>query len=81
MVTKWYQLTIRRSYANGQKANSKPPLVVPMIKELLELSEHLDPTVGTMMEREKFSVLFATEDKTEGMKAFLEGRRAEFKGK
>ncbi|HQA50660.1 MAG TPA: enoyl-CoA hydratase/isomerase family protein [Syntrophomonadaceae bacterium] len=65
----------------ARRLSRKPPLVVPMIKELLELSEHLDPTVGTMMEREKFSVLFATEDKTEGMKAFLEGRRAEFKGK
>lgn len=64
----------------ARKLSRKPPLAVPMIKELLELSEHLDTAIGTMMEREKFSVLFATEDKTEGMSAFLEGRKADFKG-
>lgn len=65
----------------AQKLSRKPPLAVTMIKDLLELSEHLDTATGTMMEREKFSILFATEDKTEGMTAFLEGRKAVFKGK
>lgn len=65
----------------ARKLSRKPPLAVAMIKDLLELSEHLDTSIGTMMEREKFSVLFATEDKTEGMSAFLEGRKAVFKGK
>lgn len=65
----------------ARKLSRKPPLAVPMIKDLLDLSEHLDSTIGTMMEREKFSVLFATEDKTEGMSAFIEGRKAVFKGK
>lgn len=65
----------------AKKLSWKPPLAVKMIKDLLDLSEHLDANTGTMMEREKFSILFATEDKTEGMKAFLEGRKAVFKGK
>lgn len=65
----------------ARKLSRKPPLAVPMIKDLLELSEHLDANVGNMMEREKFSLLFASEDKTEGMNAFLEGRKAVFKGK
>jgi 1,4-dihydroxy-2-naphthoyl-CoA synthase len=33
------------------------------------------------MERAAFPLVFATEDKTEGVKAFLEKRKAEFKGK
>jgi enoyl-CoA hydratase len=65
----------------ARKLSRKPPLAVPMIKDLLDLSEHLDSSIGTMMEREKFSILFATEDKTEGMSAFMEGRKPVFKGK
>lgn len=65
----------------ARKLSRKPPVAVQMIKELLDLSQHLDPHIGVMMEREKFAVLFATEDKNEGIQAFLEGRKAVFKGK
>lgn len=65
----------------ARKLSRKPPLAVEMIKELLDVSQHIDPTTGTYMEREKFSVLFSSEDKDEGMNAFLEGRRPVFKGK
>lgn len=65
----------------AQKLSRKPPLAVQMIKDLLDLSQHLDPKIGIAMEREKLAVLFATEDKTEGMAAFLEGRKAVFQGK
>lgn len=65
----------------ARKLSRKPPLAVQMVKELLDLSQHLDPYVGTKLEREKFAVLFASQDKTEGMTAFLEGRRPNFTGK
>lgn len=65
----------------ARKLSRKPPLAVEMIKDLMDLSQHLDPNIGTAMEREKFAVLFDSEDKTEGMQAFLEGRRPVFKGK
>lgn len=65
----------------ARKLSRKPPLAVGMIKELMDLSQHLDPNIGTAIEREKFAVIFASEDKTEGISAFFEGRKPEFKGK
>lgn len=65
----------------ARKLSRKPPMAVQMVKELLDLSQHLDPYVGTKLEREKFAVLFASQDKTEGMTAFLEGRKPNFTGK
>ena len=38
-------------------------------------------TEGLADERRLFYLLFATEDQKEGMKAFLEKRKAEWKGK
>ena len=65
----------------ARKLSRKAPMSVQKAKELLELSQHLDPYVGTKLEREKFAVLFASRDKTEGMTAFLEGRRPIFTGR
>ena len=36
---------------------------------------------GLLLERKAFEVLFDTEDQKEGMKAFIEKRRPEYKGK
>jgi len=36
---------------------------------------------GLEMERKNFFLLFATEDMREGMRAFIEKRKADFKGR
>ena len=36
---------------------------------------------GLEIERKNFLLLFATEDKREGMQAFIEKRKADFKGR
>lgn len=60
---------------------SKPAVAVQLAKEAVLKS--FDATIegGLEFERKNFYLLFATEDKNEGMKAFVEKRKAEWKGK
>jgi len=65
----------------ARKLCRKPPVAIRTAKELIQLSYDVDIYTGLMMEKEKFAYLFSTEDQREGMLAFLEGRKAIFKGK
>ena len=70
-----------RALALAQKIARMPPLAVAQIKEvvLAGLDSPLDAALT--LERKAFQLLFATEDQKEGMRAFIEKRRAEFKGR
>lgn len=59
----------------------KPPIALKLGKEAVNAVYEMNLTQGAEYERKLFYSLFATEDQKEGMKAFLEKRRAEFKGK
>jgi enoyl-CoA hydratase len=60
---------------------SKSPIAVQMAKEsvLKAFDSHLQE--GLYFERKNFYMLFATEDQKEGMAAFVEKRKPDFKGK
>jgi len=60
---------------------SKPPVAVRLGKEAILKS--FDTTIegGLEFERKNFYMLFASEDQKEGMRAFVEKRKAEWKGK
>jgi enoyl-CoA hydratase len=60
---------------------SKPPLAVRLAKEAVLKS--FDTTVegGLEFERKSFYLLFASDDQKEGMKAFAEKRKPEWKGR
>lgn len=60
---------------------SKPTVAVQLAKEAVLKS--FDTTIegGLEFERKNFYLLFATDDKFEGMKAFVEKRKPEWKGK
>lgn len=60
---------------------SKPPVAVRLAKEAV--LKAFDTTIegGLEFERKNFYLLFASEDQKEGMKAFVEKRKAEWKGK
>lgn len=58
-----------------------PPLAVAAIKEAILLGADLPLEAALRLEGESFQKLFATEDRTEGMRAFIEKRKPEFKGR
>ncbi len=59
----------------------KPTVAVQLAKESVLKSFDLTIESGLEHERKNFYLLFATEDKAEGMKAFVEKRKAGWKGK
>ena len=59
----------------------KPPLAVQAIRKLLRLVQSPGLKEAMKEETELFGELCATEDKREGVLAFLGKRKAEFRGK
>jgi len=60
---------------------SKSPLAIKFAKQSINKAFEMGLSQGLDFERELFYLLFASEDKEEGMKAFQEKRKPEFKGK
>ena len=56
------------------------PLAVQLAKEAVNKAYELPLQEGLAFERKNFYTLFATSDQKEGMAAFVEKRKAEFKG-
>ena len=59
----------------------KPPIALKIAKEAVSKADETTLAEGVEFERRLFYSLFATEDQTEGMKAFLEKRKPQFKGR
>lgn len=57
------------------------PLAVTQIKEIILAGMDASLEGGLMLERKAFQLLFASEDQKEGMSAFIEKRKPEFKGR
>ena len=63
------------------KIAGQSPLAVMMNKELVEAAYETTLATGVAMERRLFHSLFAFEDQKEGMSAFAEKRKPQFKGR
>ncbi len=75
------ELLLEEAKAMAKKIAAKPPLAVKFAKEAILKSANVPLEEGLQFERKSFYLLFASEDKKEGMKAFIEKRKPEFKGK
>jgi enoyl-CoA hydratase len=60
---------------------SKPPIAIRLAKELINSSIETDQGTGLVHEAEAFGILSSTEDYREGVSAFIEKRKPEYKGK
>jgi enoyl-CoA hydratase len=60
---------------------SKSPLIVGLAKKIINRGMYTDLVAGLSYEKANFALLFASEDHAEGIKAFLEKRPPQFKGK
>ncbi|MEM7582494.1 MAG: enoyl-CoA hydratase-related protein [Acidobacteriota bacterium] len=65
----------------ANKIASQSPLTVRVAKEAVRASERMSIEEGIVYERDLFCLCFSTEDKAEGVDAFLNKRRAEWKGR
>ncbi len=66
--------------AAAAKIASQSPLAVMMNKELVNAAFETTLSTGVAVERRLFHSLFAFDDQKEGMAAFVEKRKPEFKG-
>lgn len=66
--------------AAGKIASYSQPIVM-MAKETVNRAQEMPLSEGTRFERRLFLAMFATEDQKEGMNAFIEKRRPEFRNR
>jgi enoyl-CoA hydratase/carnithine racemase len=59
----------------------RPPLATRLAKQAIVAADETSLSAGLEMERRLYELSMATEDRVEGMRAFLEKRKPDFKGR
>jgi len=65
----------------AEKISQKAPIALQLCKEAVKFASRSNLDEGLRREVDLFAICFSTEDKQEGVSAFLEKRKPEFKGK
>ncbi|GAP62753.1 enoyl-CoA hydratase [Ardenticatena maritima] len=75
------ELYLEKALELARQIAQKPPLALQLAKEAILKSYEMSLAEGLEYERHNFYLLFASEDKDEGVAAFLEKRKPEWKGR
>ena len=70
-----------RALALARRAAGMPPKAVAATRRVLRQGADLPLDAALALENREFLLLFDTDDKTEGMRAFLDKRKPDFKGR
>ena len=65
----------------AQRIAEKSPIALQLAKEAVKLASRSNLDEGLRREVDLFALCFSTEDKDEGVSAFLEKRKPAFKGR
>jgi len=72
---------LEAAMALAQKVAEKPPIASRLAKQAVLVAEETALSPGLENERRLYELAMATEDRVEGMKAFLEKREPKFEGR
>lgn len=75
------EMLLHEAVALAKDIAQMSPIAVQLAKEAVNRSFETSLEEGLYFERKNFYLAFASEDQKEGMKAFIEKRRPEYKGK
>jgi enoyl-CoA hydratase/carnithine racemase len=81
IVNRLSQAWLNEAIDLGRAIASGPPLAQRLAKQAVLAADEAGLTPGIEQERRLYELAMATEDRVEGMTAFLEKRRPEFKGR
>ena len=70
-----------RGAGAGRRGRERPPLAARLAKQAVLAAEETALTAGLEHERRLYELAMATEDRVEGMNAFIEKRKPEFRGR
>jgi enoyl-CoA hydratase/carnithine racemase len=73
----WFGETVEMA----ERIARRPPLAVKLAKQAVLAADEMTLTAGLAHERRLYELAMATEDRVEGMQAFLEKRKPQFEGR
>ena len=75
------ELVVEKALELARTLATKAPLALQIAKEAVLKAEEMTQDQALDVERKLFYLLFSSEDKDEGVSAFLEKRKAAWKGR